>query len=648
MNNPWMFAEIFEHAPTPYMVVDRQLRFVAANRAYCKVTATSRERLMGAAVFDVFPNDPNDPNNANTMTIRESLLRVLATGLVDVLPAIRYRVPDTTDGPMAETEKVWSATHTPIRDENGVVQFVLQNTVDVTGLSPGSNDAAAAVGVLQRAEKMAETNAVLQLEKDQLRALFEQAPGIVAVLRGPTHVFEIANRAYIELVGGRDIVGKTVAEALPEVAAQGFIDLLDRCYRTQEPHRARRMPVQLMRDGKLQVFHLDFIYQPMIENGRTAGIFVMGHDLSEGVEMERSFADQRARADEAIIEKAFMADQAPMHLYTAEADGRVSWANRPMLDALGIDSEGLSREWAGVMHPDDVPKVAETWAIAHAAGTPWEGEFRLRHGDGVYRWYISRSIPYRDAEGRVVKWFGNNANIEHIKASQQQREQLITELEQKNRELDRFAYVASHDLKAPLRGIATISQWLVDDLGDKLTGQVRQNLDALKVRVLRMQQLIDGILTYSRSLEGSADVRVIEPRVLHQELQVMLSTPTGSRLEMVEPFPVFRAPWLPVLQVLLNLIGNAFKHAPGTVVKLRAQVDDDQIRFEVSDDGPGIAPEHHARIWELFQTLGPPNPENTGVGLSIVRRIVESLGGTVGVDSAEGRGARFFFTLKQQ
>ncbi|PZR09320.1 MAG: hypothetical protein DI536_22320 [Archangium gephyra] len=648
MNSPWMYAEIFEHAPTAYMVVDKQLRYVAANRAYCEVTATPREQLLGRAILEVFPNDPQDPNNANAALLRDSLLRVFQTGRTDVLPAIRYRVPETVDGVVVEKERVWSATHTPLRDAHGAVEFVLQNTVDVTPLTRGSSNAAAEVGVLQRAEKMAETNAVLRLEKEQLRALFEQAPGIVAVLRGPTHVFEIANRAYIELVGGRDIIGKTVADALPEVAAQGFVELLDRCYQTQEPHRARRNPVKLLRNGELQEFHLDFIYQPMIENGRTAGIFVMGQDMSEGVEAERSREDERARADEAIFEKAFMADQAPVHLYMAGPDGRTTWANRPMRDELGLDVEGINTRWHQFMHPDDLPQVTATWRVAQTEGTPWEGEFRMRHADGNFRWYMSRCIPYRDAEGRVVKWFGHNANIEHIKAAQQQRERLIAELELKNRELDRFAYVASHDLKAPLRGIATIAQWLVDDLGEDLTEQVRQNLSALNTRVLRMQQLIDGILTYSRSLDGSADVRVIEPRGLSQELQVMLSPPPGSRLEMVEPFPTFRAPWMPLLQVLMNLIGNAFKHAPNTVVKLRAALRGDEVLIEVIDEGPGIAPEHHGRIWELFQTLGPQNPEHTGVGLSIVRRIVESLGGKVGVDSAEGRGARFFFTLKQK
>ncbi|MGV3622002.1 MAG: PAS domain-containing protein [Archangium sp.] len=640
MSSPWMFAEIFEHAPTPYMVVDRELRYVAANRAYCEVTATSRERLLGFTLFEIFPNDPNDPNNANALKLRESLLRVFDTGRTDVLPAIRYVVPQRIDGELVEKERVWSATHTPLRNEAGVVQYVLQQTVDVTPLS-GANDVETQVGVLQRAEKMAETNATLRLEKEQLRTLFNHAPGFVAVLRGPTHVFEIANRAYLELVGGRDLVGKTVAEALPEVASQGFIELLDTCYRTQQAHHARRTPIQLMRNGKLQQFFLDFIYQPMVENGQSAGIFVMGADLSQGVQLERE-------REEALFDRAFMADHSPVHLYTADVDGRTTWANRPMLEALGVELEGLATRWNEIIHPDDQAKLYETWSAARAAARPWEGEFRLRQADGSYRWYMSRSVPHRDVDGRVVKWFGHNADIENIKTAQQQRERLIEQLELKNRELDRFAYVASHDLKAPLRGIATLSQWLVDDLGDALTDQVRQNLAALNARVLRMQQLIDGILTYSRSLDGTADVRVIERKALENELQMMLSSPHGNTLELVEPFPEFRAPWLPLLQVLMNLVGNAFKHAPGTVVKVRASLKADEVLIEVIDQGPGIAPEHHARIWELFQTLGPQNPDDTGVGLSIVRRIVESLGGRVGVDSAEGQGARFFFTLKQR
>lgn len=635
MISPWVFAAIFENTANPYMVVDRDLRYVAANRAYCEVTATPREKLIGYRLFEVFPNDPADPNNANALLLRRSLERVFETGQADVIPSITYRVPEQMPHGLVETERIWSATHTPLLNEYGRVAYVLQHTVDVTALAAGMRQPVDEQGVLERAKKVSADNQALRLESEQLRTLFEQAPGFMCVLRGPTHVFELANAAYLELVGGRDIVGKTVAEALPEVASQGFVDLLDRTYRSGEAYVARQTPIQLARGGRLEQHFLDFIYQPMLEDGRAVGIFVMGVDVSEGKSLKQE-------VETATAESRFMADLAPVMLWTADVEGRVTWANRAMEEALG-DPAG----WLTSVHPDDLGHVQDSWRQSVATGQPWEAEFRLRLIDRSYRWFIARASPLKSGDQSIAKWFGNNVDIDHIKTAQQQRERLISELELKNRELDRFAYVASHDLKAPLRGIANISQWIAEDLGEALEPQVKENLKHLEARVVRLQKLIDGILTYSRSLEGSGDVRDIDPQSLLAELTSLASPPPGSSLELIEPFPAFRAPLLPVMQVLLNLVGNAFKHAPGTPVRLRAVSLPSGLRIEVTDEGPGIAPEHHARIWELFQTLGPPRPGNTGIGLSIVRRIVESLGGQVGLESAEGSGARFFFTLPQ-
>src|SRR5688500_5324368 len=153
------FQAIFDASPNPYMVLDRELRYVAANTAYLQVTASRVEDLVGRHLFDVFPNDPENPDNQNARRLRESLRRVLASRAPDVLAFIPYRVPAARDGGVIVEERLWSATHTPILDDAGEVRFILQHTVDVTDLRRFTQDGVRPpdqmqAGVLQRAERL--------------------------------------------------------------------------------------------------------------------------------------------------------------------------------------------------------------------------------------------------------------------------------------------------------------------------------------------------------------------------------------------------------------------------------------------------------------------------------------------------------------
>lgn len=309
-----MLADALEASANPYMLLDHELRYVWANRAYLAVTGSVLAEIVGRVVVEAFPNDPTDPANEPAHLLRASFEKVLATGQRDVLAAIRYRVPRTVGG--ALEERVWSATHTPLLGADGRVRFILQHTVEVTELEalrghagdrargdlpPASLEA----DVLARAHAVQEANSALGEQVAYLRRLFEQTPGFAAVLRGPTHVFELVNPAYTAVVGHRDVVGKTVADGLPEVAGQGFVALLDEVYRTGVPYVGRGVPVTLRSapDGPLQDLVLDFVYQPIVgPEGSVTGIFVQGNDITEQrrLEQERAellAAEQAARAE---------------------------------------------------------------------------------------------------------------------------------------------------------------------------------------------------------------------------------------------------------------------------------------------------------------------------------------------------------------
>lgn len=226
-------------------------------------------------------------------------------------------------------------------------------------------------------------------------------------------------------------------------------------------------------------------------------------------------------------------------------------------------------------------------------------------------------------------------------------QRLINELDKSNRDLDQFAYVASHDLKAPLRGISNLSQWLEEDLGDAITAEGKEQLQLLRGRVQRMEGLINGILDYSRAGRKRSKIESISVARLLSDVVEMCSPAPEARIEIATDMPELRTERVPLQQVFANLIGNALKHAKRADPHVRVSVRDlgDRCEFAISDNGHGIAPEFHDRIWGIFQTLEPRDTvESTGIGLSVVKKIVESKGGSAWVESREGHGATFRFT----
>jgi signal transduction histidine kinase len=223
--------------------------------------------------------------------------------------------------------------------------------------------------------------------------------------------------------------------------------------------------------------------------------------------------------------------------------------------------------------------------------------------------------------------------------------ELISQLEKTNAELDQFAYVASHDLKAPLRGIANLSQWIEDDLADKMDEQTRYHMGLLRGRVARLESLIEGILSYSRADRGEEAVVDIDLAAFAREIWELLAAPPTARIT-IHALPHLKSQKIPLQQVLMNLISNAVKYNSGNVhVEVGAREQGDAWEIYVKDDGVGIPAEFHQRIWGLFQTLEPRDKvESTGIGLAVVRKIVEARGGRAWVESEAGAGATFWFT----
>lgn len=291
------YQQTFQHDPHALMVLTPDLVIVDANPAYLAKLDATLEAIKGRPVFDAFP----PRGNGAMRQARASLEEVVRTGKAHTLDLLYFPVlRQMPDGQVWE-ERFWSITNTPILGADGSVSHILHCVTDVTGLiDPGLGQPADGqhnLEELRQATVARRINRALVTERSHLRHLMQQAPGFVAVGRGPEHVFELANEAYYSLVGHRDILGKPVRHALPELEGQGFFELLDRVYTTGEPFIGRAMPVQLrpQPDGPTVERHIDFIYQPILDDaGEVSGVFVQGHDVSEAYQLSQEVSYQAA------------------------------------------------------------------------------------------------------------------------------------------------------------------------------------------------------------------------------------------------------------------------------------------------------------------------------------------------------------------
>ncbi|MDD3136081.1 MAG: ATP-binding protein [Methanoregula sp.] len=262
---------------------------------------------------------------------------------------------------------------------------------------------------------------------------------------------------------------------------------------------------------------------------------------------------------------------------------------------------------------------------------------------------IIKSVKSTTIEGRrlLIETF---VDISERKRMEDANAQLIRELEMANAELRDFAYIVSHDLKAPLRAIASLSQWLYADYKDKFDDDGKVQLDLLVNRVNRMQSLIEGILEYSRVGKVSKEKESINANLLVKEVIDSLSPPSHISILIDAPLPRVQYEKTRFRQVFSNLIGNAIKYMDKEEgeVHIGCISDGKFWKFSVADNGPGIEEKYHDLVFQIFQTLHARDDiESTGIGLTIVKKIVETNGGKIWIESEPGKGSTFYFTIPQ-
>lgn len=367
-------------------------------------------------------------------------------------------------------------------------------------------------------------------------------------------------------------------------------------------------------------------------------------------QLEQKVVERTIRYQEIAEKWELLTDTIPQIVWTTDDLGDINYMNKNWYDYTGLAKESEDRfNWAKVIHPEDLPKVEERWTKSVERSELFEVENRMKSADSeTYRWHLTRAIPMKNKTGRVTMWLGTTTDIHDQKLQQD-------ELLRINEELDNFVYVASHDLKTPINnldGLMKIIDHRLSEVSKNETAPVRsmmaKSIEQLKITVGDLADISNlQRQSVSEDLQNNSIKELIEEfRINHH----ILIVETGGKIEMDLQVPhlLFSRKFL--RSIIDNLLSNSLKYrAPGRFLRIFVQTYEtkDHYVLLVRDNGLGIKPEYHERIFEMFRRFHR-HAEGSGVGLNIVKRIVDKHKGFITVESAPEEGATFRIFLPKR
>ena len=495
------------------------------------------------------------------------------------------------------------------------------------------------------------TNLVLDAQRREVarqrqQRLFEQAPAFIIIMRGPEHVVEFVNDAHRHVFDSERWVGRSIREAFPSIAGQGFFELLDQVYATGESFHAKEASVRYRRTPQtpLEERFLTFIYAPLYEeDGSISGIFCEGFDVTEG-----HLAQAQVRVEQQRFRAAVEAVRGTV--WTNDATGRMTGA-QPGWAALTGQSYGEYQDygWTNAVHPDDVQPTIDAWAASVHARSTFTFEHRVRRGsDGQWRTFAVKAVPLVDDAGAILEWVGIHTDVTDARSAE-------SALREADHRKDVFIATLAHELRNPLAPVRNALQ--VARSANATDAQRRWSHEVIDRQVRQMALLLDDLLDVSRITRGTLQLR---------RERVELAAVVDLAIETARPLidarrhtltvelpdtPVFLdADALRLAQVLSNLLNNAAKYSePNGRIELHAGRSDGVLRLEVADSGIGIESEMLPNIFEMFsQSVHAIERAEggLGIGLALVKGLVALHGGTVEAESAgRGAGSTFIVTL---
>jgi len=596
----------------------------------------------------------------------------MTTGKPHEMARQHYDVPDP-EVPSQFVERHWLPLNTPVLDEQGQIQHIIHQVINVTEhvqaekllqASQVREQAARADAEQRQQQQLHNQTEKLQSaqrqvkQRDTLYQIFEQTPAAICINRGPEHRYTYINDAYQQLFPNRQLLGRPVAEALPESVSDGFVALLDHVYRSGETYFGYDRPLKIKQaDGRVdQELYFTFTYQAYWEEGQVVGISTFAYDVTEQVLARRQYEARQQQLRDLF-------EQAPVAIavfrgseYVVEVANPLVAAlwgrtpdqvlGKPLLEALPEVRDQGFRELL-----DEVVQTGKAF-VAREVEATLQRQDRLEKVflDFVYQ-------PLRDEEGLITSVVAVAVEVSEqvnarreIEESQRQLTLANKQLTRANVDLDNFIYTASHDLKAPILNIEGLIEVLLDQLPPEslqLTG-VERTIEHITGSVQRFKRTIEHLTEITKlQKENSPEASEVNLARVIAEVQLDLAPDIrAAQAEVtveVAACPTVRFPEKNLRSVIYNLLSNAIKYRSperAPLVRIHCHETAGYQVLTVADNGLGMDLSRRGKLFNMFTRLHD-HVEGSGIGLYMVRKIVENAGGKIDVQSKMGEGSAF-------
>ncbi|WP_165698836.1 CheR family methyltransferase [Bremerella volcania] len=492
------------------------------------------------------------------------------------------------------------------------------------------------VATFQDITQLKETQELLHLQRTQLSLVADAMPVLLAYV-DKDHRYQFANASYEKWFGISldEVIGKPVWEVVGEKAFEVARSKIETVLSGERVAWDSELP---FRHGPARFVHVEYI--PHFDvHGAVVGYYALIQDISKRYEAEKLLHESEARFRD-------LADNFAQLAWTCDKLCEVTWYNRRWYEFTGQTFDDAKQVgWANVHHPDHIERVHAKLAECAEKECVWEDTFPLRRHDGVYRWFLSRAVPIRDKDGRVIRWFGTNTDI----TEQMELEQALKEADRRK---DEFLAMLAHELRNPLAPIRSGIDLLMMD-----PRSPQEPLEVMEEQVRHLVRLVDDLLDVSRITRGKVELRkenVQLQKVIKKALVAI--EPYGEQKGITFSSDILQEPvWLkadPVrlAQIFENLLINGVKYTEsGGHITVSAVRNGSKVQVSFRDNGIGIDQELMPRVFELFTQSSRSfdrEPGGLGIGLTIVKSLVELHRGTVEVKSeGTGQGSEFIVQL---
>ncbi|UTN04056.1 PAS domain-containing protein [Flavobacterium bizetiae] len=507
----------------------------------------------------------------------------------------------------------------------------------------------------------------LEASEKRFRKLVMESPVPKAILKGKNMVIEMVNGAMLKNIWRKnesDVQGKIILDVFPELKKQKYARLLNEVYTTGNVHSESESLFYLNDGNGERKIYIDFEYAPQRELDDTiSGIKMTLIDVTEKVETRKKIEES---------EKKFrsLTESIPQLIWETDEKGHALFTSGKWLEYTGVVPAGEA-EWKAMIHPDDFEQNTKTWSHSLATGEVYKTDVRVLRRDGTYRWHSVIGEPVLNKDNKIIKWVGAFTDIQTEKAFTQELEKQVTartkeleqknvELEQMNKELQSFAYISSHDLQEPLRKIQTFATQIIEKESENLSDSGKDKFQRMQNAAQRMQTLINDLLSYSRTNIQERKFEKVNLSKIIDEVKEDLKEELEQKGATIETDNTCEASIIPFQfrQLLYNLASNSLKFANPdipTIIKINCEftkgvnINNDTLAEEttychisISDNGIGFEPQYSKKIFEVFQRLhGKLEYTGTGIGLAIVKKIVENHNGTITATGEKNKGATF-------